>query len=78
MIYKIGGCSKCKWLVGEIKRCMMQKSKTSFNNMTMAMFKEAIMFKCIRRCGKVRNTMISQEGMKCKKFASIIAIKLYN
>ena len=69
MIYKIGDYSKIMWPVRERKRCMMQKSKTKFNNMLMTTFRETIMFKCMGRCGKVRNTMMSHEEMKCKKFA---------
>ena len=57
---------------------MMQKSKTSFNNMMMATFRETAMFKCMRRCGKVRSTMMSQEGTKCKKFSPTIIVILYN
>ena len=39
-IDKIGGCSKIMWLVGERKRCMIQKRKTNFNYMMMATFRK--------------------------------------
>ena len=66
------------WLVGERKRCIMQKSKTSFNNMMMVTFREAIMFGYTRRCGKVRNTTMSKEMKECEKFSPIITVNLYN
>lgn len=56
----------------------MKKSKTSFDEMTMATFRDTIVLGCVRRSCKAGDPIFSKKGAEFEVLATIISIEVFD